>query len=152
MMANDAEAVGSLFQQVLFELPYYNQEAKAAELKRHTPALLIETIVGDPASILVAKDGSQVVGYAFNREDDGLIWLAWFGVASAYRQMGVGRALLQRLDDRARSSGAHKIWCDCRTNNTPSKLTLIGHGFSPLCTVRKHWHGQDFILWEKFVN
>jgi hypothetical protein len=24
-------------------------------------------------------------------------------------------------------------------------------GFQPQCTLRNHWYGQDFILWEKPV-
>ena len=152
MKASEAEDVTILFRKVLASVPYYNDQAKAAERKKYTPSLLEQSVGDDPSSVLIARIGHKAVGYCFSRKDDGLIWLSWFGVHPAYRQSGIGSCLLKGLEERARAAGAHKIWCDCRTNNTESRVTLIRHNFQPLCTVPNHWHRQDFILWEKYVD
>ena len=147
----DADAVASLFLRVLELIPYYNAAAKAAEREKYTPRLLRESVLEDPDCVLLARRSSDVVGYCFSRKDDGLIWLSWFGVHPKHRESGIGTALLRGLEDRAHRAGAHKIWCDCRTSNMESRLTLIRNEFQPLCTVPNHWHGQDFILWGKLV-
>jgi ribosomal protein S18 acetylase RimI-like enzyme len=152
MKPADAGAVSSLFLQVLALVPYYNAAAKAAERARYTATLLRESLLEDPDCVLVARHGADLLGYCFSRQDDGLIWLSWFGVHPDHRQLGIGTVLLKGLEDRARRARAHKVWCDCRTNNTASRLTLIRANFQPLCTVSNHWHGQDFILWEKLVE
>jgi len=151
MERDDAEQVSSLFRSVLLPLSYYNDAAKDCELAKYTPGRLIEMVTNDPDSIMVARDSGEVAGYCFSERNDGLIWLAWFGIHPGYRGRGIGGDLLQALDHRTLKAGSHKVWCDCRTNNAESKSVLLRHGFLPLCTAKNHWHGQDFILWEKVL-
>ena len=152
MRTDEAAEVCDLFRQVLLPLAYYNEQAKACELAKYTPDNLHKAIASDEEAVLVAEEGSRIAGYCISERNDGLIWLAWFGVAPDFRGKGVGTALLEALDQRTARSGSHKVWCDCRTSNTESKTVLLAHGFLPLCTARNHWHGQDFILWEKFIG
>jgi ribosomal protein S18 acetylase RimI-like enzyme len=151
MRLEEAEEVGHLFERILMGSPYYNDRAKSAELAKYSPALLASSVTDEPDSVLVAKVGSTLAGYCLSRKDDELIWLSWFGVLADHHRRGVGTALLRKLDSVAQQSKVHKIWCDCRTENVSAKFALMGHGFQPLCTVKNHWYGQDFILWEKFV-
>lgn len=151
MREADAEQVSLLFAEVLADLSYYNEAAKRSEAAKYTPALLREAVRAAPDSILVAKWGDRIVGFLFGEEDDGLVWLAWFGVELAYRRCGVGHALLLAIEERALANRTHKIWCDCRTTNSVSKGTLSATGYKQLCTVTNHWYGQDFILWEKLL-
>jgi ribosomal protein S18 acetylase RimI-like enzyme len=147
----DAAELSALFGQILRALPYYNERAQAAELTKYSAAGLKELIRCDPGSVFVAKVGSKLIGYCFSSHDDALVWMAWIAVHPDYRRTKVASALIQTLEARAQSLGSHKIWCDCRTENEPSKLTLLHNGFRQICTIRNHWFGQDFILWEKFV-
>jgi ribosomal protein S18 acetylase RimI-like enzyme len=151
MQACDEDVLNRLFVDIVQSLPYYNETAKRSEIAKYTPQLLQEHVKKDPDSVLVAHLDEKLVGFCFSNIDDGLVWLAWFGVHPSYRKHGVGRALLERLDQTVRSRGSHKIWCDCRPENEASKIVLARHGYAALCTVRNHWYGQDFILWEKAV-
>jgi ribosomal protein S18 acetylase RimI-like enzyme len=151
MKTSEAEALSSLFRQVVTLLPYYNETAKNSEIKKYSPRLLRESTAADPESALVAKQDGQLLGFCLSRYDDGLIWLEWFGVHPAHRRKGVASALLRALEKKARKR-THKIWCDCRTENGPSIEILTAHQYQQLCTLRNHWYGQDFILWEKLVS
>jgi GNAT superfamily N-acetyltransferase len=133
-------------------LPYYNERAKASETAKYAADRLRRHALADPGSALVARLDDGLVGFVINNLDDETIWLSWFGVNPAFRRRGVGSCLLQALDQRARTLGMHKIWCDCRTENVESKLTLTQNGFRQICTIPDHWYRQDFILWEKRVG
>jgi ribosomal protein S18 acetylase RimI-like enzyme len=152
MNCDDADALSSVFGQILQSLPYYNQRAKTSEMAKYTPAKLKASVLGDPESVLVAKIRNQIVGLCFSHEDDDLIWLAWIGVHPSHQRKGVASVLLGTLVERAKRSASHKIWCDSRTDNDAAKALFSYHGYSQLCTIRNHWYGQDFILWEKLVG
>jgi ribosomal protein S18 acetylase RimI-like enzyme len=152
MMDEEAEDLSAMFGQVVVSLPYYNEIAKRSEIAKYTPALLRESVSENANSVLVARDGRKIVGFCFSKDDDGVVWLAWFGVHPSYRRQGIGLALLQKLEEIVRNRNSHKIWCDCRTENVASKLALSNYGYVELCTVRNHWYGQDFILREKLVG
>jgi ribosomal protein S18 acetylase RimI-like enzyme len=151
MADNDAEPLFRLFAHILEALPYYNETAKKSELQKYSPLLLRQATLREPDSVLTARVGSELVGFCFSEDDDGLVWLAWFGVHPSFRRRGVGSGLLRSLEERVRNGRSHKIWCDCRTENQVSQAALIRQGYSMLCTVPNHWYGQDFILWEKLV-
>jgi ribosomal protein S18 acetylase RimI-like enzyme len=152
MRPHEAESVSNLFSQVVKPLPYYNEVAKATELAKYLPTSLRHSLTKDPDSILVARITDRIAGFCFSHNDDGVVWLSWFGVHPQYRGMGIGSALLSKLEETVRNGRSHKIWCDCRTENDASKDALSKQGYLPLCTVRNHWYGQDFILWEKLVS
>lgn len=151
MRSEEAEAVSSLFVQVVSALPYYNDWAKKSEIAKYSATLLREALSADSDAVLVARVETDIVGFCISRQDDSLIWLSWFGVHPAYRHRGIGSALVNKLEETVRNGRSHKIWCDCRTENEASKAVLGTHGYRQICTVRNHWYGQDFILWEKAI-
>jgi ribosomal protein S18 acetylase RimI-like enzyme len=151
MADKEAEDLSVMFKQIVICLPYYNEIAKKSEIAKYSPQLLRASESETPNSVLVARYGRKLVGFCFNKDDDGIVWLAWFGVHPSYRRQGVGIALLQKLEEIARNRSSHKIWCDCRTENEASKTALSNYGYVEVCTIRNHWYGQDFILWEKLV-
>jgi len=151
MRSGEAEELNHLFAGIVEALPYYNDTAKRSEIAKYSAESLRQLAEKEPDSVLVARVVEQIIGFCFSESDDGLVWLAWFGVAPAFRHQGVGSQLLAKLDETVRNGRSHKIWCDCRTENEASKIALSNHGYVQLCTVRNHWYGQDFILWEKSV-
>jgi ribosomal protein S18 acetylase RimI-like enzyme len=141
-----------LFARILREIPYYNALAKDGEAKRYTAATLARKLSEDPCSVLVAKDlTGKIVAFSFNHFDDYTIWVDWLGVDITARQSGIGATILRRTLQTATERRAHKVWCDTRATNEPSKNLLQKLGFTRLVEIKNHWYGQDFILWEKLV-
>ena len=148
----DLPDTARLFARILREIPYYSTLAKDGEATKYTAATLTRKLSEDPCSVLVAKDGTNsVVGFSFNHFDDYTIWVDWLGVHSGARHGGVGTAILKRTLQTATERRAHKVWCDTRASNEPSKNLLQKVGFTRLVEIKNHWYGQDFILWEKLV-
>jgi ribosomal protein S18 acetylase RimI-like enzyme len=151
MAPSESEAVNELFADVVRELPYYNAAAKTSELKQHSAEVLQNLVTADRHAVLVART-DHIVGFCFSRYDDGLIWISWFGVKKAFRRQKVASALLTAVEHTVVERGCHKIWCDSRTNNEPSINILTTRQYQKICSVRNHWYGLDFILWEKVIG
>lgn len=149
---NEILGVRRCFLEVLQEIPYYNALAKKEESKKYTVSKLKEKLAKDRYSVVCAvNDKHEVVGLLFNHFDDYTVWLDWIAVRKDQRWKGVGNLLLTDLYRTAKLRGCHKVWCDCRTTNEPSKAALTKVGFRRIAEIRNHWYGQDFILWERFV-
>ncbi len=150
--SEDLRQVVTLFEKELVSIPYYNQLAKDQEKQHYTLTNLIGKINNDPQSIIVAKDKGKIVGLCFNRFDDYTIWLEWIIADEDNKRTGVGKMLLEKLFESAKERKCHKVWCDCRADNTISKSFLIKNGFTVICEIKKHWYQQDFILLERFIT
>jgi RimJ/RimL family protein N-acetyltransferase len=144
--------IAILFSRILSSLPYYNSLAKENELMKYTSEKLAEKQKEDKYSILVALGKSEsIVGFCFSHFDDFTIWLDWFGVEPSKRNKGAGAVIIRTLLETAPERHAHKIWCDTRSSNEPSKALLRKMGFKEIAEVKNHWYRQDFILWERFL-
>ena len=145
------EPASKLIAEVISPLEYYSPSAREAEISKYTPDKLRELIRKDAKAVLIATIGPALAGFCISTYDDGLIWLAWFGVAKSQRLKGLGSQLLNASIALVSSRGCHKIWCDSRTSNLESRSVLLRAGFREICLLENHWYGQDFWLWEKLV-
>jgi GNAT superfamily N-acetyltransferase len=148
----DLAQTAALFHYVVAQLPYYNEAAKRAALAKYAAPALQGMIGAEQAAVLTARHGGQTIGFAISRQDEGTVWLAWYGVHPHWRGHGVGGALLDAVEARTRAQGIHKIWCACRTENHPARHTLHKAGFEEICTLVNHWHGQDYVLLQELVQ
>ena len=149
-LPQDIPRIAKLFRSVVEKLDYYSPKAIKNELIKYTEGELAKKQKDDPYSIILAKDeADEIVGFCFSRMDDSLVWLEWFGVSEKARHKGIARGLVRYLENTLKARDAHKVWCDCRTSNLKSANLLSSSGYLPLCTVKNHWYGQDFILWQK---
>ena len=142
----------SLFKKVISPLPYYNEIAKKYELGKYNFDELNKKIDSDPESVIIAEEDNNIVGFCFSRLDDMTIWLEWFGVNEKARGNGIAKKIVLYLETTAKKRDAHKIWCDCRTENMKSINLLSTCGYTPICTLKNHWYKQDFILWQKEIT
>lgn len=147
---HEVDALASLVRHTILAIPYYNDEAKQSEIAKFTAHGLRALIAGDPHAVLVSREATALTGFCISRYDDGPVWLTWFGTAAHARRRGVGAALLNALAATLPSRGAHKIWCDSRTDNAESISVLERFGFKRIATIANHWHNQDYHLWEWF--
>ena len=150
--AEDLEQVSRLFELVVTSLDYYNLLAKEAEIKKNNASRLSERLAADPFSILVAVDDDEnIIGFSFSHFNDYTVYLDWFGVEPTLRRNGVGKSLLENTFEASRKRGAHKIWCDSRSTNEPSKNLLRKVGFREIVEVKDHWYRQDFVFWQRYL-
>jgi ribosomal protein S18 acetylase RimI-like enzyme len=147
---HELPALASLMRHTILAIPYYNDEAKRSEIAKFGVDGLRALAAGDPQAVLVSRDETALTGFCISRYDDGPVWLTWFGTAAHARGRGVGAALLNSLAATLPSRGAHKIWCDSRTDNAESISVLERFGFRRIATIPDHWHRQDYFLWEWF--
>ena len=152
MRPSSAKLTSKLIRKVISGLEIYNVRARRVEMSKYTPVGLTQMQAEDESSVMIAILEKRPVGFCLSRYDDGVIWLAWFGVLGDCRRMGVGAALLDALERTVPRRKCHKIWCDTRASNLPSQRLLKKVGFRRLCKLAEHWYGQDFYLWEKFVR
>jgi len=152
MRKDEARAVEELFRDVVSPLTYYNSRALEEELTKYAAAHLEALVDQDPDAILVARIDAELVGFCISSYDDGLLWLAWFGVSASARGRGFGVYLLEALERSASRRRAHKVWCDTRTSNEVSARVLERAGYNRIAELTNHWYGQDFYLWEKVVR
>ena len=146
--AHEIDALAALMREVIQPLAYYNAVAQRAELEKYGPEELRALATSDHLAVLVARDADGLTGFCISGDDDGTVWLYWFGVASRARGRGIGLALLAALGASIVNRGAHKVWCDSRTDNRESIAVLERTGFHRVATLTNHWHRQDYFLWE----
>ncbi len=148
----DAAALANAIEKLITGIPYYNALAKKHEISRYSIAALAIKIKEDPYSIILACIDNETAGFCISRFDDYTIWLEWFGVAEKYRGSGITHQLLLALEKTVAERECHKIWCDCRTSNQAAIHLLSSAGYTQIATIKNHWYGQDFILWEKTIG
>ncbi|HSS19040.1 MAG TPA: GNAT family N-acetyltransferase [Pyrinomonadaceae bacterium] len=152
MTADEATKVSEIVTSTIRSLNYYNVRAKEEEIRKYSPSELLSSSREDADSVLLAKERQDIIGFCISKYDDGLIWLSWFGVEESHRKKGVGEQLLFSLEATATKRKAHKIWCDTRTVNLTAQRALQKAGYRQIATLKNHWYGQDFLLWEKIVD
>lgn len=149
---NDAAPLATAIEKLIDDIPYYNPLAKKHEIARYNAAALAFKIKEDPYAALLACNENEIAGFCISRFDDYTIWLEWFGVTEKYRGAGITKQLLQALEKTVGERACHKIWCDCRTSNQAAIHLLTTTGYTEITTIKNHWYGQDFILWEKLTS
>lgn len=152
MLPKEADATAELIRDVISSLSYYSEHARESEMAKYTADGLREIVSEDEYAVIVARFDKDLVGFCISRYDDGIIWLAWFGVRADWRGTDAAVVILHALDDSARARGCVKIWCDTRTDNLRSQSVLKREGYRRTCTLTRHWYGQDFHLWEKYLD
>ena len=150
--ALDTEVLAEAIKKLISAIPYYNDLAKQHETARYSSTTLLLKIKEDPWSVIILCNDNEIAGFCISRFDDYTIWLEWFGVTDNYRGQGITKQLLQALEATVATRACHKIWCDCRTSNQAAIHVLSNAGYSQIATLKNHWYGQDFILWEKTVS
>ena len=146
------EQCSRLIRRVIAAVEYYRAAAKEPELVKYSPAHLLDIITADPDMVLVARVGENCIGFCVSTPDDDLIWIDWYGVDPEWRGQGVASSLLETQSAVFKARGVHKIWCDSRTDNIPSRRALQKAGYREVCTLERHWYGQDYVILEKLLD
>ncbi|NJD17853.1 MAG: GNAT family N-acetyltransferase [Gemmatimonadetes bacterium] len=151
-LREELPAVRDAFRAVVDPLEVYCADARRREMERYDLPYLEELNRADPRNVIVIADGGDVQAFALTRDDDGPLWLCWYGVVPEARGRGLWRPLLGMVLELARARGYGKVWCDARSENTHSIVRLEQMGFRVVCELRRHWHGEDYVLLERWLE
>ena len=91
-----------------------------------------------------------MVGYACETVlfDEGEI--ANVAVSPERRGQGLGKRLMDWLEERAKSLGAEKLFLEVRVSNAPALALYNGCGFEPLAVRKKYYpDGEDALVMTK---
>jgi len=93
-------------------------------------------LIADPASATwIAEEQEQMAGFAIifwaQPPEQPLAYIQTLEVAPAQRNRGIASELLKRLEESARSAGAHVIWLHVAEDNMLARRLYEAHGYSP---------------------
>jgi len=105
------------------------------------------------AVFCVAEKDNELIGVATGRAfEDGVAFLGFFGVKPGHREKGVGFRLLSRFIDEAGRRKAHKVWLMTAPSLQSAIRLYVRAGFVQEGYLRKHSHGQDLIIYSRFLE
>jgi [ribosomal protein S18]-alanine N-acetyltransferase len=103
---------------------------------------------------IVAEDDDALAGFAMAQES--IIrksrggHIVTIDVAPEFRRHGVGRLLMEQVEDRMRSGGAGWLRLEVAVNNFAASEFYRGLGFAPIGRIPDYYHGSiDALVMEK---
>lgn len=143
--------LATVIKSVIETTPYYNNLAKESEIAKYSEVNLSKLLENNSYYISTTWIDDKIAGFSISVYDDCILWIHWVGVSDWARRKGVAKRLLADLEHIAISKGCHKIWTDSLTCNTEASNLLLKSNYNVITSLSKHWYGQDFFLWEKFL-
>ena len=95
----------------------------------------VSEILGDPAhAILVARDGADVIGYALTAKchylgHEPFVEVVQLLTAEKNRSTGVGRALMERVEEEARRDGIDVVKLSTQVHRSRAQVFYEGLGY-----------------------
>jgi ribosomal-protein-alanine N-acetyltransferase len=110
---------------------------------RWTRARVVESIRAANVNVLVACDGNTLAGFGIMRYRDDDAHLDLLGVSPSYRRKGVGRSLVEWLEECARVGGIFKIDLEVRSGNKGAQLFYERLGYRSLSLLPGYYDGTE---------
>lgn len=99
---------------------------------------------------ILAEDGGEIVGYGGVTVACDSAEIENVAVSEAFRRVGTGSAILERLIDIARERNAVKIFLEVRVSNSTAMKMYLKHGFSGVyARMRYYSDGEDCLVMAK---
>ncbi len=102
-----------------------------------------ESLLNSNYSYFVLEDNGVICGYfcVLHVEDD--FELLRITVKNEFRGKGYGTAMMTKLKDFSKESGASKIFLEVRTTNLPAKKLYEKSGFKKFSVRRNYYDGVE---------
>ena len=112
----------------------YALEVVCFEAPLRFPQALMRRLIASPRSATwLAEEESNLAGFAIvewmRRASGTIAYIETIEVAPEQRGQGIGRGLLARMEESARSAGAHTIWLHVEDGNAPAIHLYEARGY-----------------------
>jgi ribosomal-protein-alanine N-acetyltransferase len=107
-----------------------------------------------PELFLTAHDGEEIIGYTVGEVDTRpngrkLGHVMNLAVREAYRNMGVGSALMDELEHRFMEMGATAAYLEVRESNETAQRLYTGRGYSFFRRAKRYYGDEDGYVMTK---
>jgi ribosomal-protein-alanine N-acetyltransferase len=109
---------------------------------RYTPARILGAIRSRTANVAVAQAQGALLGFAIMEYGETTAHLVLLGVQSALRRRGIGKALLEWLEDAARVAGIVRIDVECRADNPGAIAFYRSRGYRVQGVVPRYYDSR----------
>lgn len=113
---------------------------------RWTPPRVAESIYANNVNVLVANISEKIAGFAIMRYKDDDAHLDLLAVAPPYRRAGVGRQLLEWLEECAVVAGIFRVALEVRAGNEGAQLFYQRLGYRALGHLPGYYQGSEAAL------
>lgn len=113
---------------------------------RWTPRRIEASIRAPNVNVLVACVHQNIAGFAIMRYGDDDAHLDLLAVAPPYRRLGIGRQLVEWLEECAIVAGIFNIALEVRERNDEARLFYEQMGYRPLVQLRGYYQGIEAAI------
>ena len=93
-------------------------------------------------TLMLAREGDEVVGFSLFRAVADESELLLLGVLADHQRQGIGRELLRHFLERTRNDGVTRLHLEVRDGN-PAVEMYTNAGFSPVGRRRNYYHAPN---------
>ena len=108
-----------------------------------TPQRVAREIRDRNTNVLVARAGSRVAGFAIMRYGDSRAHLNLLAVDPRYRRQGLGRRMIQWLEETALVAGVAEIALEVRANNPGARRFYAALGYVETGMLHGYYCGVE---------
>ena len=148
---NEAEAIHRVLDAAFRGLQgrgYSSQALEAAIL----PPDEISQRMANGDHVLVAEDGGQIAGTATGIEEHESLHVCSVAVHPNWQGRGIGRQLMEVLEDIARQRKCHKLWLQTAWAMTEAIALYKKVGYQVEGYQPRHFYGEDFLISSKVLT
>lgn len=110
------------------------------------PERVVRAIRARDTNVLVTDVGGHLVGFAIMEFGDTKAHLSLFAVKPAHQRCGIGRRMMEWLDDTALAAGITTVNLELRTNNFAGRSFYHVLGFKETAYVPGYYRGVETAL------
>lgn len=111
-----------------------------------TPARVLHCIHDPHYNVIVAREGTRVIGFALMSYQAEHAHLSLFGVAPSHRRRGVGKALWNWLEETMCIAGIAAVQVELRASNAGARAFYERVGFEQVNATRGYYQGVETAL------
>ena len=110
------------------------------------PARVARAIRQRDTCVAIAESNHQIVGFTIAEFGDTRVHVSLLAVTPAYQRAGIGRSLVQWLEQSALTAGISEMQLELRANNPGAKFFYQTLGFDLVRAVPGYYCGEETAL------